>query len=116
MSIRTTINGSGKSCKATVWETGQEAKIFHGDTAEAQAEAYAAERDAAAPARGASVEPTNARMTLQGTILTVVMDLSYRGGMSSTGKTLQVASTHGNRRFDVGGKPVYVGVNAYAKP
>lgn len=37
---------------------------------------------------------------------------------SSTGKTLVVASSHGNQKTDalVNGKPVIVGLNAYIKP
>lgn len=37
---------------------------------------------------------------------------------SSTGKTLVVASSHGNQKTDalVDGKPVIVGLNAYIKP
>jgi hypothetical protein len=36
---------------------------------------------------------------------------------SSTGKTLVVASSHGNQKTDVmvDGKPVFVGVNCYIK-
>jgi hypothetical protein len=36
---------------------------------------------------------------------------------SSTGKTLSVASSHGNRETEVkvNGKPVIVGINAYIK-
>jgi hypothetical protein len=37
---------------------------------------------------------------------------------SATGKTLVVASTHGNKQteVEVGGKPVIVGLNAYVYP
>jgi len=37
---------------------------------------------------------------------------------SSSGKTLVVASTHGNvvTNVEVGGKPVTIGLNAYIKP
>ena len=37
---------------------------------------------------------------------------------SATGKTLSVASSHGNQKTDVliDGKPVIIGLNAYIKP
>ena len=38
---------------------------------------------------------------------------------SASGKTLVVASTHGNKEFPdakVNGKPVIIGLNAYIKP
>jgi hypothetical protein len=37
---------------------------------------------------------------------------------SATGKTLTVASTHGNKETDarINGHPVVIGVNAYIKP
>jgi hypothetical protein len=37
---------------------------------------------------------------------------------SATGKTLVVATSHGNQKSEVtvNGKPVHIGVNAYIKP
>jgi hypothetical protein len=37
---------------------------------------------------------------------------------SATGKTLVVASSHGNKQteLEIDGKPVFVGVNAYVHP
>lgn len=34
---------------------------------------------------------------------------------SSSGKTLVIASTHGNQAIDINGETVYVGVNVYKK-
>jgi|WetSurMetagenome_2_1015567.scaffolds.fasta_scaffold896834_1 hypothetical protein len=47
-------------------------------------------------------------------VITIPMNPPAR---SSTGKTLVVASTHGNKTTDVmvDGKPVIIGVNAYIK-
>ena len=48
--------------------------------------------------------------------LTLVLDLQ-EPTPSATGKTLVVATTHGNQPTDViiGGQPVIVGVNAYIR-
>lgn len=48
--------------------------------------------------------------------LTLVLDLE-EPTPSASGKTLVVASTHGNKQLDIqiNGKPVTVGVNAYIK-
>ena len=89
-----------------------EIKALQADKERLAAEAIAAQKLAASAGR----QPmTNVTTKLEGTILTIVMDLSARHGASSSGKTELVASTHGNRVFECGGKRVYVGVNAYAK-
>ncbi len=38
----------------------------------------------------------NVKFTRNGSKLTIEVDLDYRGALSSTGKTLRVASTEGN--------------------
>ena len=89
-----------------------EIKALQADKERLVAETIAAQKLAASAGR----QPmTNVNAKLDGTMLTIVMDLSARHGASSSGKTELVASTHGNRVFECGGKRVYVGVNAYAK-
>ena len=54
----------------------------------------------------------NIKATVNGTILTLEVDLSKRGEKSASGKSLQVASTEGN--ISVEGYPdVKMGVNIY---
>ena len=52
----------------------------------------------------------NIRYAVEGDTLTITIDLSHRGGLSSTGKTLRVASTNGNKDI---GNGVFLGLNAY---
>jgi len=61
--------------------------------------------------------PTNVAYELQGNTLTLKVDLSQSHGKSKggEGKTTIVASTHGNLQFDVNGRKVSVGLNAYHK-
>ena len=49
--------------------------------------------------------------------LTIVLDVNKERTASASGKTLQVASSHGNQptAIQIDGKPVIVGVNAYIK-
>lgn len=68
----------------------------------------------AKPTKGAT-DMTNIEAVLDGSMLTLRIDLSARHGKSSTGKTETVASTHGNRIFKTPAGDVYVGVNAYTK-
>ena len=54
---------------------------------------------------------------IEGKKLTIVIDLDDPTP-SASGKTLVVASTHGNKVFEsvkVNGKPVTIGLNAYIK-
>ena len=53
---------------------------------------------------------TNIQHSLKGSILTLTIDLSKRGGPSASGKSFLVASTHGNQQI----AGVRIGVNAYA--
>ena len=47
--------------------------------------------------------------------LTITMPLNPKGTPSASGKTMVVASTHGNlaSEAEIDGKPIIVGVNAY---
>lgn len=52
---------------------------------------------------------------IEGGYLVIRVPMNSKPVPSSTGKTLVVASSHGNKQTDVeiDGKPVIVGVNAY---
>ena len=52
---------------------------------------------------------------IEGEYLVIKVPLNAKPTPSSTGKTLVVASSHGNKQTEVEiqGKPVIVGVNAY---
>lgn len=52
---------------------------------------------------------------IEGEYLVIRVPMNARPTPSSTGKTLVVASSHGNKQTEVeiDGKPVIVGVNAY---
>jgi hypothetical protein len=53
--------------------------------------------------------------TIEGEYLVIRVPMNAKPTPSSTGKTLVVASSHGNKQteVEVQGKPVIVGVNAY---
>lgn len=89
------------------------------DSLDAYTDAQVAARVAAARANARGLDPatmTNIQTKLDGTILTITMNLAHKGTKSSTGKTTTVASTHGNRAVDLpDGTRVYVGANAYIK-
>jgi hypothetical protein len=55
------------------------------------------------------------RATIEGNELVIRLPLNKSPVPSSSGKTLVVASTHGNRTTEavIQGQPVIVGVNAY---
>jgi hypothetical protein len=53
----------------------------------------------------------NVKITVKGTIATIVVDLAQDLGASKTGKSLLVASTHGNTTIP--GTDVKLGLNAY---
>ena len=52
---------------------------------------------------------------IEGEYLVIRIPMNPKPVPSSTGKTLVVASSHGNKQTDleIDGKPVVVGVNAY---
>lgn len=54
-------------------------------------------------------------MAVDGTILTVKVDLAKEFGPSSSGKTIIVASTEGNAPVP-GADDIKVGLNVYKKP
>jgi hypothetical protein len=56
--------------------------------------------------------------TVEGEYLVIRVPLNPTPTRSATGKTLVVASSHGNKQTDaeIHGKPVFVGVNAYVYP
>jgi hypothetical protein len=47
--------------------------------------------------------------------LVITIPYSEKGTLSSSNKTFLVASSHGGRPVDVGGKQVTISVNAYVK-
>ena len=55
----------------------------------------------------------NVEMKVEGTILTITVDLSKEYGPSSSGKTIIVASTEGNA--SIPGRDEQVGLNVYRK-
>ena len=58
------------------------------------------------------------KVEVQGKNLVITIPLT-EPTPSASGKTLVVASTHGNKEFSdakVNGKPVTIGLNAYIKP
>lgn len=55
----------------------------------------------------------NVEMTVEGTMLTIRVDLSKEFGPSSTGKTIIIASTEGN--VTIPNRQEKVGLNVYRK-
>ena len=56
--------------------------------------------------------------SIEGEYLVIKIPLNPTPVRSATGKTLVVASSHGNKQteLEVQGQPVFVGVNAYIHP
>jgi len=56
------------------------------------------------------------KVTVEKNVMTIIIDLQ-EPAPSASGKTLVVASTHGNITTDtmIQGKPVTIGLNAYIK-
>jgi hypothetical protein len=56
--------------------------------------------------------------SIEGEYLVIKVPLNPTPVRSATGKTMVVASSHGNKEteVEVQGKPVFVGVNAYIYP
>ena len=52
----------------------------------------------------------NVRYAVEGNELVLRIDLTHRGGLSASGKTVRVATTNGNKELAPG---VFVGFNAY---
>jgi hypothetical protein len=57
----------------------------------------------------------NIDLKLTGTILTITVDISKEFGLSSSGKSLIIASTEGNVALE-GKEEVKIGINIYKKP
>jgi len=57
----------------------------------------------------------NVEMKLDGNILTIKVDLSKEYGLSSSGKSVIIASTEGNQSVE-GREEVKIGLNIYKKP
>ena len=55
----------------------------------------------------------NVEMTVEGTILTITVDLSKEFGPSASGKTIIIASTEGNVKIP--NREEIVGLNVYRK-
>ena len=55
---------------------------------------------------------------IEGKELVIRIDLEANPGPSASGKTIVIASTHGNQAagIEYKGKPVTIGLNAYTKP
>jgi len=54
-------------------------------------------------------------MKLNGTILTITVDITKEFGLSSSGKSIIIGSTEGNVAVE-GKEDVKVGLNVYRKP
>ena len=57
----------------------------------------------------------NVKMSVEGDILTITVDLSQDFGPSSSGKTIIIGSTLGNKQVSRKHPDVRVGVNVYKK-
>lgn len=57
----------------------------------------------------------NIKVTTKGNTLVIEIDATTDLGQSKSGKTRLVASTQGNQKLSVGGRDIYLGVNAYTK-
>lgn len=53
----------------------------------------------------------NVNASVEGEDIVIRIKKDYRGGRSSTGKTIRVASTEGNKNFN----GITIGINAYVK-
>lgn len=56
----------------------------------------------------------NIEMTIEGTILTIKVDISQRFGKSSSGKSTIIASSEGNQSIP-GQEEIKIGLNVYTK-
>lgn len=55
----------------------------------------------------------NIEQSLNGNILTLRVDISKRGALSTSGKTIRIASSEGNKRIK--GTEIFFGLNVYTK-
>lgn len=55
-------------------------------------------------------------MVVKGNMLTITIDLTKNEGRSASGKTIVIASSHGNQKITLpDGNAAWVGVNCYKK-
>lgn len=59
---------------------------------------------------------TGVTAEVKGSKVILTLDLSGSGTPSTSGKTMVIASTHGNQPVKVNGKVFKVGVNVFTKP
>jgi hypothetical protein len=57
----------------------------------------------------------NVKIEVKGTTLVISIDATRDLGVSKSGKTRMVASTQGNKKIDIGGRELFLGINAYTK-
>jgi hypothetical protein len=57
----------------------------------------------------------NVKVSTKGSIVTIEIDAAVDLGFSKSGKTHLVASTQGNQKITVGGRELFLGLNAYTK-
>lgn len=57
----------------------------------------------------------NIKTDIKGNTLTITVDLSQSGQRSASGKSIVIASTHGNTGIVHNGETISVGVNVYKK-
>ena len=58
----------------------------------------------------------NVVTAIKGDVLTITVNLKERHGPSTSGKTISIASTHGNIRLSPPHDNVSLGLNVYTKP
>ena len=58
---------------------------------------------------------TNVKFSVKGTTLTIEVDLTKRGGLSSSGKTISIGSTNGNQKLPAPHDGISFGLNVYTK-
>jgi hypothetical protein len=65
-----------------------------------------------------TASPNKLTASIESEYLVIKVPLNLTPVRSATGKTLVVASSHGNKQteLEVQGQPVFVGVNAYIYP
>jgi len=65
-----------------------------------------------------TASPKKLTASIEGEYLVIRVPMNPKPVRSASGKTLVVASSHGNKETEVQvqGKPVFVGVNAYIYP
>ena len=57
----------------------------------------------------------NVKMSVQGDVLTITVDLSQEHGKSASGKSVIIASTEGNAALDGEHDGIKIGLNVYKR-